>query len=303
MSDRYLSASSYYKKTFNCKVYKLSINGGFTCPNRDGKVAFGGCIFCSNVGSGEYAFNISDGYTEAINNAKKLISKKIDSNTKFICYFQSYTSTYMEPKAFKKMLDYPLNDDSIVAINIATRPDCLEKDILEVINNANKIKPIYVELGLQTIHEDTAKLINRGYLLPVYNKAVNNLHSLGVNVITHLIIGLPYETKEMIIESIKYVGKVTDGIKLQLLHVIKNTKLEEMYKDYLFNVLTLEEYANIVCEGINYLPKNVVVYRITGDGNKKDLVAPMWSTNKKNVLNYINHKMKELNCYQGKLIN
>ncbi|MCR4660565.1 MAG: TIGR01212 family radical SAM protein [Clostridia bacterium] len=302
MSNRYLSTSDYFKEKFNCKVYKLALNVGYTCPNRDGKVGIGGCIFCSSKGSGDFAQDIESNFKKTIETAKQRIKEKIDDKTKFIAYFQSFTSTYMPIEVFHKYLELPLNDDSIIAINIATRPDCLPNEYLEELNKANKIKPIYVELGLQTINEEVAKFINRGYQLDQYNEAVDKLHNIGINVITHVILGLPGETTEDMINTVKYVGAKTDGIKLQLLHILKNTRLAEMYLSNQIKTLELDEYANIVCHCIANLPKNVVIYRITGDGNKEDLLAPMWSTNKKMVLNYINHKLKEKDIYQGKYL-
>ena len=301
MQNRYYSAKDYYKEIFGCDVYKLALTGGLTCPNRDGSKGIGGCIFCSEKGSGDFATNLDiNSYTQSINNAKNFIKNKIKPNSKYIAYFQSFTSTYMDFDRFKRMINLPLNDSSISGISIATRPDCLPQNILDYLSECVKRKPIFVELGLQTIHNKTAELINRQYDLDTYLEAVKRLKKIGVNVITHVIIGLPNESREDILKTIDFVGRYTDGIKLQLLHVIHNTQLEQMYINKVFEVLSLEEYVDILCDAINILPKNVVIHRLTGDAKISDLVAPVWSKDKKKVLNYINHQFKVRNVFQGK---
>lgn len=287
---------------FGEKVYKLSLNGGMTCPNRDGTLGTKGCIFCSRGGSGEFAADSVLSIDEQINQAKQKISRKTDCK-KFIAYFQPFTNTYANTEYLERIFTQAVARDDIVALSIATRPDCLGNNVLELLERLNKIKPVWVELGLQTIHEKSADYIRRMYPLSVYDKAVNDLHSIGINVITHIILGLPYETKAMMLETVKYVGERTDGIKLQLLHVLKNTDLCDDYRSGKFKVLTLDEYIDILCDCIEVLPENVVVHRLTGDGDKKLLVAPLWSADKKRVLNTINRKFSERNVVQGKMKN
>ncbi len=288
----YTTLNSYLKKQFGCKVYKLAIDGGFTCPNRDGKIDTRGCIFCSMGGSGDFAQSRNLSVTEQIEKAKSLVEKKI-SNGKYIAYFQAFTNTYGPVEKLEKIYNEAIAHPDIVALSIGTRPDCLNKDVLKLLEKLNKIKPIFVELGLQTIHPKSAKYIRRGYDLSVYDTAVKNLHDIGINVVTHLIIGLPGETKQDIIESVKYVCKVTDGIKLQLLHILKGTDLAKEYENGNVQTLTLEEYTQIIVECVKNIPENVVVHRLTGDGAKKDLIAPLWSANKKVVLNTINSTLRK----------
>ncbi|MCR5208077.1 MAG: TIGR01212 family radical SAM protein [Eubacterium sp.] len=241
----YTTLNSYLKERFGCKVYKIAVDGGFTCPNRDGTLDTRGCIFCSKGGSGEFAQSRKLSVTEQLEKGKALVSGKIRDG-KYIAYFQAFTNTYAPPAVLKAKYLEAVGCPDIVALSIATRPDCLEKEVLEVIEEINKIKPVFVELGLQTVHEKTAEYIRRGYPLPVYDKAVDDLHKTGVNVVTHLIIGLPGETKEDILESTAYVCKKTDGIKLQLLHVLDGTDLAEEYRRRRIKVLTLEEYTDII---------------------------------------------------------
>lgn len=288
---KYTSLNSYLKERFGCKVYKIAIDGGFTCPNRDGKIDTRGCIFCSKGGSGEFAQNRNLTITKQIENGKDLVAKKI-SNGKYIAYFQAFTNTYAPVKKLRKIYTEAINHPDIVALSIGTRPDCLGEDVLELLAELNKIKPIFVELGLQTIHPTTAKYIRRGYDLEVYDIAVENLHKIGINVVTHLIIGLPNETKEDMLKSVEYVCKVTDGIKLQLLHILQGTDLADDYAQGKFKVLSLEVYTDIIKACVEIIPKNVVVHRLTGDGAKKDLIAPMWSADKKRVLNTINNALR-----------
>ncbi len=283
-SNKYYSLNEYLKNTFGCKVYKLALSGGYTCPNRDGKLGVGGCIFCSEGGSGEFSADCALSVTEQIESAKAKVKSKI-STGKYIAYFQSYTTTYMPIQRLEKMLLEAVNNDCICAVSIGTRPDCLPDDVLNLLNRINHIKPVWVELGLQTIHERTAKYIRRGYSLDIYDKAVKDLKKININVITHVIIGLPGESRDDILQTVEYVGNCTDGIKLQLLHVLKNTDLAKDYQNGKFEVLTQDEYIDIICDCIKILPPNVVVHRLTGDGDKKLLIAPLWSANKKVVLN------------------
>ncbi len=296
----YYSLNEYLTKTFGEKVYKISLNGGMTCPNRDGKLGTKGCIFCSNSGSGDFSANKILPIQEQINQAKLKISAKSNCK-KFIAYFQPFTNTYADVSYLRKIFFEAIKIEEIVALSIATRPDCLGKEVISLLNEINCIKPVWVELGLQTIHETSAKYIRRLYELNVYDTAVQMLKEIGVNVITHIILGLPNETKEMMLESVIYAGEKSDGIKLQLLHVLKGTDLLDDYNKGLFKTLELDDYADILCDCVEHLPENVVIHRLTGDGNKKILVAPLWSANKRNVLNNINKTFSERNIIQGRL--
>lgn len=289
---KYTSFNSYLKEKFGCKVYKLALDGGFTCPNRDGKIDTRGCIFCSKGGSGDFAESRSLSITEQIENGKKRVSKKIKDG-KYIAYFQAFTNTYAPIEILRALYTEAISHDEIVALSIATRPDCIDENVIALLDEMNKIKPVFVELGLQTIHKESAKYIRRGYDLKIYDKAVEELHKIGINVVTHIIIGLPNESAEDMLESVKYVCKHTDGIKLQLLHIIDGTDLAEEYKMGKVNVLSLEEYTDIIKRCVEIIPKNVVIHRLTGDGAKKDLIAPLWSADKKNVLNTINKAINE----------
>ncbi|MDE6766971.1 MAG: TIGR01212 family radical SAM protein, partial [Eubacterium sp.] len=282
---KYYSLNNYLRDTFGEKVYKLSLDAGFTCPNRDGTLDTRGCIFCSKGGSGDFAECSSLSITQQIEEGKERVSKKIKSG-KYIAYFQAFTNTYAPVSVLRAKFYEAINHKDIVALSIATRPDCLGDEVLELLDELNRIKPIFVELGLQTIHEESAKYIRRGYTLDVYDKAVENLKKIGINIVVHIIIGLPNETKADMLETVDYVCKSSaNGIKLQLLHVLRNTDLEKDYRDGKFNTLELEEYLDIIKSCVDIIHKNIVIHRLTGDGTKRDLVAPLWSANKKMVLN------------------
>lgn len=289
---KYTTLNNYLKERFGEKVYKIALNGGFTCPNRDGKIGTRGCIFCSKGGSGDFAESPDLTITEQIENGKKRLEKKI-KNGKYIAYFQAFTNTYAPVEKLRAIYTEAIIHPDIVALSIGTRPDCLGNDVLALLDELNKIKPIFVELGLQTINEDTARYIRRGYTLEVYDKAVANLHKIGINVVTHIILGLPGESKNDMLKSVEYACKVTDGIKLQLLHILKGTDLAKDYEQGKFEVLTLEQYTEIIKECVQIIPENVVIHRLTGDGAKKDLIAPLWSADKKTVLNTINRALKD----------
>lgn len=296
---RYYSLNNYLKNKYGCKVYKLSISSGLSCPNRDGTISNGGCIFCSNGGSGDFATSHLLPVHEQIELAKAKVSAKIKDG-KYIAYFQSFTNTYGDIDYLEKIFFEAINHPDIVALSIGTRPDCLGDDVLKLLDRLNKIKPVWIELGLQTINERTAKYINRGYTLDVFDNAVKNLNKIHVDVIVHLIVGLPFETKNDIINSTKYVcSKNIAGIKLQLLHVLKNTPLEKEYLLKKFSVLTMAEYVDIIGECLTYIPDNIVIHRLTGDGPKSLLIAPEWSADKKRVINYINKRFEELDIHQG----
>lgn len=289
---KYTTLNNYLKERFGEKVYKIALNGSFTCPNRDGKIGTRGCMFCSKGGSGDFAESPDLTITKQIDNGKKRLEKKI-KNGKYIAYFQAFTNTYAPVEKLRAIYTEAIIHTDIVALSIGTRPDCLGDDVLALLDELNKIKPIFVELGLQTINEDTARYIRRGYTLEVYDKAVADLHKIGINVVTHIILGLPGESKNDMLKSVEYACKVTDGIKLQLLHILKGTDLAKDYEQGKFEVLTLEQYTEIIKECVQIIPENVVIHRLTGDGAKKDLIAPLWSADKKTVLNTINRALKD----------
>ena len=289
----YLSFNKYLKDKFGQKVYKISLDGGFPCPNRDGKIDTRGCIFCSKGGSGDFAQNRNLSITEQIESGKKIVEKKIKSG-KYIAYFQAFTNTYAPVEILRAKYSEAINHPDIVALSIATRPDCLGDDVIELLDEMNKIKPVFVELGLQTIHSDSAKYIRRGYSLEVYNEAVKKLKNIGVNIVVHIILGLPNESEEDMLESVKYVCQSQiDGIKLQLLHIIAGTDLAKDYEKGLFKTLEFDEYVELIAKCVAIIPKNIVIHRLTGDGAKKDLIAPLWSADKKRVLNAINKALRE----------
>ncbi len=286
--------SDHLKETFGCKVYKIALNGGFTCPNRDGTLDTRGCIFCSAGGSGEFASDPAMSITDQIEEGKKLVAKKITGG-KYIAYFQAYTGTYGSVDRLKRLYTEAIDHPDVVALSIATRPDCLEDDVLQLLADLNGIKPVWVELGLQTIHKRTAEYIRRGYDLKVYDKAVADLRNIGVEVITHVILGLPGETVSDMVDTVGYVcSSGATGIKLQLLHILSGTDLYEEYKQGKVTPLSEDEYIDILKECIRVIPDNVVIHRMTGDGDKKILVAPKWSGNKKQVLNRIQKEVLRL---------
>ena len=296
---RYRSLNDYLKDTFGEKVYKLALDGGMTCPNRDGTKGTGGCIFCSEGGSGDFAERYTGNIETQITDAISRISGKTKAE-KFIAYFQSYTNTYAPRPYLEKLFCTAVEDERIAALSIGTRPDCLPPDVVELLEELNKIKPVFVELGLQTSNEATGKLIRRGYPLCVYDEAVYKLKGICVNVVTHMIIGLPHETTEDMKNTARHIAEVhSDGIKLQLLHVLRGTALEKMYLENEFKTLTLDEYVDILCEILPILPPQTVIHRLTGDAPKSLLVSPLWSADKKNVLNTINRAFADRNVFEG----
>ncbi len=305
MGIQYYSLNQYLKDTFGCKVYKIAVNGGFTCPNRDGKVGSRGCIFCSAGGSGEFAGDPAMSITEQIEEGKKLVASKIKDG-KYIAYFQAYTNTYAPVEKLRTLFEEAIHHPDIVALSIATRPDCLPEDVLDLLSELNELKPVWVELGLQTIHEKTAEYIRRGYPLSVYDSAVKELQNRNLEVITHVILGLPGETKEDMEATVEHVCRSgATGIKLQLLHILKGTDLEKEYLAAIrqnvdgqepgmdgslssspaIHIMEEDEYIHLVGDLLKRIPSHIVIHRLTGDGDKKLLVAPMWSANKKHVLN------------------
>ena len=289
----YTSLNQYLRQTFGCKVYKLALNGGFTCPNRDGTLDTRGCIFCSKGGSGEFAEDATLSVTEQIERGKKRVERKIKDG-KYIAYFQAFTNTYAPVERLRKLYQEAVCHPDIVALSIATRPDCLPVEVLELLSEINHIKPVWVELGLQTIHERTAKYIRRGYPLSAYDRAMRELTARGIETIVHIILGLPGESREDILETVDYVvNSGAKGIKLQLLHVLQETDLAAEYEAGRISVMDMESYVQLVKECIARIPKEVVVHRLTGDGDKKLLIAPDWSADKKRVLNRLRQVLEE----------
>ena len=283
--------SEYYKEKFGCKVYKLSLDGGFTCPNRDGTLGSRGCIFCT--GSGEFAEGGPDSIALQLERAKSRVNRK-NKDGKYIAYFQAFTNTYAPVEHLRKLYYEAIAPEDIVGLSIGTRPDCLGEDVIALLSEINAIKPVSVELGLQTIHKETTRYIRRGYEAEVYFDAVKRLKEQNIEVVTHIILGLPGETEEMMLQTIKAVVDAgTDGVKFHLLHVLKNTDLAKDYEAGKFRCMTLEEYGEILKKCIAVLSEHIVIHRITGDGAKKDLIAPLWSGDKKRVLNYL-HRILEI---------
>ena len=289
----YRTLSKHYLEIYGCKVYKLSIDGGFSCPNRDGTVGTGGCIFCNETGSGDFAARCGS-ITTQLAQAKKWVEAK-NKGGKYIAYFQSFTNTYGPASVLRSKYLEAIAPDEIVGIAIGTRPDCLGEEVMAVLREVNAIKPVSVELGLQTIHEASAVYIRRGYVNQIYFDAVRRLKAAGIEVVTHIILGLPGETAEMVAQTTRAAVQAgTDGVKFHLLHVLKNTDLEKDYLAGKFQCLTLEEYGDWLCACMQEVPPTVTVHRITGDGAKRNLVAPLWSADKKRVLNYLNKRLTEI---------
>lgn len=297
----YYSLNDYCKKTFGEKVYRLSLNGGMTCPNRDGTLSFGGCTFCSEGGSGDFCSDYTISISTQIAQAKEKIQQKT-SCSKFIAYFQAYTNTYAPVSHLRRIFTEAIQEPEIVALSIGTRSDCLSDEILDLLTELSHIKPIWVELGLQTIHNNTLQRLNTHTTVEQFDTAVHRLTSRGIFVIAHVILGLPGESKEMMFQTIKYVANTgIFGIKLQLLHILKHTQLAYEYEITPFPLFKLEEYCDFIIDCLEYLPPEMVIHRLTGDGPRKLLIAPLWSTDKKQVLNTIHKRFKERNTYQGRL--
>ena len=289
----YRTLNQHYQEKFGCKVYKLSIDGGFSCPNRDGTAGTGGCIFCNETGSGDFATRCGS-ITFQLQEAKKWVEKK-NKGGKYMAYFQSFTNTYAPAAVLRSRYLEAIAPEEIVGIAIGTRPDCLGEDVIEVLSEVNAIKPVSVELGLQTIHEASVCYIRRGYVNQVYFDAVKRLKEAGIEVVTHMILGLPGETVEMVAQTTRAAVEAgTDGVKFHLLHVLKGTDLEKDYLAGTFACLSLEEYGDWLCACMKEVPPHVTVHRITGDGAKRNLVAPLWSADKKRVLNYLNKRLAEI---------
>ena len=286
----YRTFRQHCREKFGCKVYKLSIDGGFSCPNRDGTLGYGGCIFCNETGSGDFAARCGS-ITRQLEDAKKWVEAK-NKDGKYMAYFQSFTNTYAPAEILRSRYLEAIAPGDIVGLAIGTRPDCLGEDVMEVLRQVNAIKPVTVELGLQTIHEASAQYIRRGYVNQVYFEAMHRLKTAGIETVTHIILGLPGETAEMAAETTRQaVSAGTDGVKFHLLHVLQGTDLASDYRDGKFECLTLEEYAHWLQLCLAEVPREVVVHRITGDGAKRDLIAPLWSADKKRVLNYLHQHL------------
>lgn len=298
----YHSLDYMLKQRFGEKVYKVTLNGRMSCPNRDGTIGHGGCIFCSAGGSGDFAADAALSITEQIDSQIALLSAKRPIH-KYIAYFQAYTNTYAPVDYLEKIFSEALSHSGIVALSIGTRPDCLGQDVIALLSRLNRIKPVWVELGLQTIHEDTARYIRRGYPLSCFEDAFERLQGEGLETIVHTILGLPGESREDILKTMDYLSrKQIQGIKLQLLHVLQGTDLAADYLAGKFQVLDREEYLDLVADCLEHLDPSIVIHRVTGDGPKDLLIAPLWAARKREVLNLLHHRLKERHSYQGKAL-
>ncbi len=298
-NKRYFSLNTFLRQRFGDKVFKISLDAGFTCPNRDGKVSKGGCIFCSPRGSGDFAGSCGD-LVQQFEEVKEMMQKKWKKG-KYIAYFQAYTNTYGDINTLREKYYSVLQLEDVVGIAIATRPDCLGEDVLDLLEEISKEKYLWVELGLQTIHEKTAEIINRGYALETYIKAVQDLKKRNIEVVTHVILGLPGESKEEMLQTIDFVANTgTQGIKLHLLHLMKDTPLMELYHQGQLQIMELEEYTTLIADCIERIPEEMVIHRITGDGPRDTLIEPRWSLKKWEVINAIEHELMDRSTWQGK---
>lgn len=297
---RYYSLDAYLKHTYGEKMYKLSLNGGMTCPNRDGTLGTRGCIFCSEGGSGDFAASSSLTVSAQLTEARERIAGKT-SCTHYIAYFQAFTNTYAPVSYLRRIFMEAIENPDVAILSIATRPDCLSDEVLDLLLELNQIKPVWIELGLQTIHPETLAFIRSGFALSDFDRAVTELHKRGIKVIVHLILGLPGETKEMMRASVSYAATLpVFGMKLQLLHILKGTDLHTYYESHPFDTFTLDDYCDFVTECVALLPPDIVIHRLTGDGPKKLLAAPLWSADKKRVLNQLQRTFREKDIWQGK---
>lgn len=296
---RYYSFDSFLKNRFGEKIYKVSLDGGFTCPNRDGTIGTGGCIFCSEGGSGDFASDARLSVSDQITQGISLVAAK-NPSSRYIAYFQAFTNTYAPVSRLRKLFTEAIEDSRIAALAIGTRPDCLPDNVLALLKELNERKPVFVELGLQTIHPVTAGLIRRGYPLSCFEEAVRNLSSIGVWTVVHLILGLPGETEDMMLESVRYLNSLPiHGVKFSMLHILKGTDLADIYREKPFPVFTMESYVNLILQCIGNLRNDIVIHRLTGDGPKDLLIAPLWSLRKRTVLNNIAHQLKVQDIRQG----
>lgn len=298
-NKRYHTLDYFYKRKFGCKVFKVSLNGGFSCPNVDGTLGTRGCIYCSPLGSGEFAGKCSDDLVKQFNDIKTMMNKKWSG--KYIGYFQARTNTYAPVSVLKEKYESILNLPDVVGLSIATRPDCISDECLDYLSLLNKRTFLTVELGLQSIHESTNKLINRCHTLDCFVDMVNKLRERNINVVVHIINGLPFETREMMLDTVRFINKLDiQGIKIHMLHIVRNTDLARMYLNKPFHVLTRDEYVNIVCDQLELLKPSIVINRITGDPKKDDLIEPSWLLKKFCVLNEIDKELVRRDSYQGK---
>ncbi|HIR98005.1 MAG TPA: TIGR01212 family radical SAM protein [Candidatus Merdisoma faecalis] len=299
--SRFRSLNDDLRERFGEKLYKLTLNGGCTCPNRDGTLGTRGCIFCSEGGSGEFAASPQLSIQEQIEDGKRRLAGKRPVK-KYIAYFQAYTNTYAPVEHLRRVFTEAISCPEIAVLSIATRPDCLGEEVLELLEELNRRKPVWVELGLQTIHEKTASFIRRGYPLPVFDRAVKELEARGIEIIVHTILGLPGETADMMLDTMRYVNSTpAAGIKLQLLHILKHTDLADYYQHTGFHILTMNEYVDLVIRCLEVCRPDLVIHRLTGDGPKDLLIAPEWSQAKRQVLNTIQKELKRRNTFQGRL--
>ncbi len=297
---RYHSLNYFLREKFGEKVFKISLDGGFSCPNRDGKVSKGGCVFCSARGSGDYAGSRNFSITNQFNNVKTMMANKWKSG-KYIAYFQAYTNTYAPIDELRQKYEEAINQEGVVALSIATRPDCLEDDVLDLIEELSKKLYVWVELGLQTINDNVAKKINRGYDLKVFDDAMTRLKERNIDVVVHSILGLPGESQDDMLKTIDYIAHSgAQGIKLHLLHLMKDTKMVELYESGELQFLSQEDYIKLICKAVSMLPKEMVVHRLTGDAPRDLLIGPMWSLKKWEVLNAIDKTLEDNDIYQGK---
>lgn len=298
-NKRYHTWNYYLRNTFGEKVFKVSINAGFSCPNIDGTVAYGGCTYCSKQGSGDFAGNPNDNLIKQFEDIKEMMHKKW-SNAKYIGYFQAYTNTHAPVDVLKEKYETILNLDDVIGLSISTRPDCLPDDVLEYLADLNERTNLWVELGLQTIHDKTSKIINRGHDYNAFLEGVEKLKKHNIKTVVHIINGLPGEDYNMMMETAKAVSKLgVHGIKIHLLHVLKDTPMEKMLEKGMFDLMDKNEYINLVCDQLEVLPPEMIVHRLTGDGKRDEMVGPLWSLKKWEVLNAIDDTMKDRNSYQG----
>jgi radical SAM protein (TIGR01212 family) len=295
MPHTYASVNEYLQNRFGEKIYKLSLNAGMTCPNRDGSLGSGGCFFCSEGGSGDFACGPANSLSctgndivAQIEEAKKLVKQKT-KGSRYIAYFQAFTNTYAPIDYLRNVFYAAINHPDIAILSVATRCDCINEDVVELLCELNRIKPVWVEMGMQSCHDKTLSAMNCHYTFEQFEESSRRLHENGIDVIAHVILGLPGETREMMLESVRKACSLPiSGIKLQLLHILKNTELARIYEEHPFDIMSMEEYCDLIVECIDIIPENIIVHRLTGDGPRKLLIAPMWSTDKKKVLNTLN---------------
>lgn len=299
-NKRYLSLNYFLREKFGEKIFKISLDAGFSCPNRDGKISKGGCLFCSERGSGDFAGDRNFSIENQFVDIKNMMANKWKSG-KYIAYFQAYTNTYAPIDILKEKYNEALKQKDVVGLAIATRPDCLSEEVLDLLEEINKKVYVWIELGFQTVSDETSKLINRGYTLDVFEKALEDLRKRNIDVVVHTIFGLPKENKEDMLNTIRYLAdKDIQGIKFHLLHLMKDTPMVKLYEKGMIEFLSKEDYIDLICQSICMLPQNVVVHRLTGDSPRELLIGPMWSLKKWEILNEIDKTMEDNDYYQGK---